>query len=672
MLSRLLAGKIEKRPGSRWYRPRIEALEERALLSANYWTGGGGFNTNWSNPANWSYGVPNPGDALYFAPTGGTVPNNDLPPGTIFRSLSFSGGMMAIQGNGIVLNGGGLTSNAGPVTINLSSITLSASQTFTGWLLIHSSINAGAFVLDLQPLFVPPNEYYGGKIYGTIFPGTISGSYWQVLGPIYLTNSAIISAFDFEGPASLNGFDLTVVQGSFDGGITGAGSLTFQGGPQSVLGVQLSSTISNPPVQVNGPIGLGGATLKPTLSFTPPSHTSFVIVQSSVSITGTFNGLPDGAALFINNEPFQIHYYNPGGGLPSQVVLSNDRQWRDVITGDFNGDGKSDIAGRNFAGQWWVGVSDGSSFTNQLWTTWNPNVTWVDVHVGDFNGDGKADIVGRVLQTGQWWVALSTGSSFVNSLWDTWSTIPTWVDVKVGDFTGDGKADIVGRYLEAGQWWLAQSTASSFTHSLWAMWSPYVTWVDVNVGDFDGDGKADITGRWLQAGQWWTGLSTGSSFDTTLWTTWNPNVTWVDVNVGDFNGDSKADITGRVLQTGQWWTAISTGSTFVNSLWTTWNASVTWVDVRVGDFDGGGKDEITGRVLETGQWWTAVSTGSSFANQLWTTWSPAVTWVDVQVGDFNGDGKAGLTGRWLQAGQWWTATSSGSNFSNSPWTIWPI
>src|SRR5262249_16007847 len=53
----------------------------------------------------------------------------------------------------------------------------------------------------------------------------------------------------------------------------------------------------------------------------------------------------------------------------------------------------SDIAGRSLTtGQWQVSVSNGSnSSTNAIWATWNPNATWVDVITGDFNGDGRAD-----------------------------------------------------------------------------------------------------------------------------------------------------------------------------------------------------------------------------------------------------------------------------------------
>jgi hypothetical protein len=93
------------------------------------------------------------------------------------------------------------------------------------------------------------------------------------------------------------------------------------------------------------------------------------------------------------------------------------------------------------------------------------------VKVGDFNGDGKADIVGRWLEGGQWWTGLSTGSSFVNSLWDTWSTGTTWADVEVADFNADGLSDIVGRAVVNGQWYAGLSTGNSFRTQLWTTWS---------------------------------------------------------------------------------------------------------------------------------------------------------------------------------------------------------
>jgi hypothetical protein len=352
----------------------------------------------------------------------------------------------------------------------------------------------------------------------------------------------------------------------------------------------------------------------------------------------------------------------------------------------------TDIVGHaSQTGQLLVAISSGSNhFTNAVFGALSTAVTWVDLVTGDFNGDGKTDIAARVQQTGFWWVGINTGSAFALSRWGQWSTAVNWVDVKVGDFTGDGKDDIAGRVQQTGRWWVALSNGSTaFISSRWGAWPTTVTWVDVNVGDFNGDGKEDITGRVLQTGRWWTGLSSGSSFNFTVWDAWPTTVTWVDVNVGDFNGDGLADITGRVLQTGHWWVGLSNGSTaFTSSSWGAWPTTVTWVDVKVGDFNDDGSSDLIGRALETGQWYVELSldrrilnnppcpscavliSSAMFSNSLWDTWSTSVTWVDVNVGDFNGDGEADITGRVLQTGRWWTGLSTGSSFSSTVWGQW--
>jgi hypothetical protein len=351
----------------------------------------------------------------------------------------------------------------------------------------------------------------------------------------------------------------------------------------------------------------------------------------------------------------------------------------DSFTGRFfantttNGPFVPGILGRETSGGGlWVGVSNGSSaFTNSFFGALTPGITWVDVVTGDFTGSGKTDVAARNLQTGQWYVGVNTGSTFAFSVWTSWSPAVNWVDVKVGDFTGDGRDDIVGRVQSTGQWWVATSSGSNtFNNGLWAIWSPNVTWVDVKVGHFAGNATADITGRWLQGGSWWTGVSNGTSFQTSMWDQWNPNVTWVDVNAGDFNGDGKTDIVGRWLQSGQWWVAQSTGTSFVNALWDTWNPNVTWADVRVGDFNGDGKTDIIGRWLQAGIWYVGASTSTSFNTTQWAAWNPNVTWVDPIVGDFNGDGKDDIAERWLQGGQWWTGISTSTSLNTTFWDSW--
>src|SRR5262249_35133769 len=79
-------------------------------------------------------------------------------------------------------------------------------------------------------------------------------------------------------------------------------------------------------------------------------------------------------------------------------------------------------------GQWFAAGSNGSSgFTTALAAGWNPTLTWADVQTGDFNGDGVTDLVGRVQETGQWFVARADGAGhFTTALWDAWNPAVAW------------------------------------------------------------------------------------------------------------------------------------------------------------------------------------------------------------------------------------------------------
>jgi autotransporter-associated beta strand protein len=733
-------------------------------------------------------------------------------------AVTTANGLGATTSGTVVNSGGGLILNpnstdisiAEPITINgagagdpepgaILVYHAFAIPTLTGPLTLGS--NSTIFTAN-DPAFVQTFQI-SGPVNDNGFDLTLDGNLTTIL-----TNTASINggghviqnAQLLSGSCTVN-CPVTVSQGTLSPGIgTQPGVLTtadvtLQSGTtyqETIAGASAGTGYSQ--LNVNGAVNLGNSALTATLSFTPAPSSRFVIMQSTGTVSGNFNGLADGSAVTFSGQTFIIHYQNaaatagvsPGvitgrvvlcsapvntmtmvsssqnpadagqsvsftatvttdcGGAPavvgasgsitpnvagtvtffdgstplgssqlvngtatitlmllagghsitavyngntnfspsppspafSQVIKSSTVGWTDVMTGDFDGSGTQDIAGRTANGQWWVALSNTTSFTNQLWTTWNPGLIWADVHVGDFNGDGKADIVGRA-SNGQLWVALSNGTGFTNQLWGIWNTALTWVDVKVGDFNGDGNADIVGRDLVSGNWWVAQSTGASFTTTRWATWNTAATWVDINVGDFNGainpgTGKRimGLTGRSLRGGQWFTAISTGTSFTTTLWTTWNPALTWVDVRVGDFNVDGNDDLTGRSLQGGQWFTAISTGTSFTTTLWATWNTALTWVDVRVGDFNHDGKADITGRDLASGNWWVAQSTGASFTTTRWGIWNPALPWVDALGADVDNNQFTDLIGRVSSTGQWWAAISTGTSFTNQLWTTW--
>jgi hypothetical protein len=67
--------------------------------------------------------------------------------------------------------------------------------------------------------------------------------------------------------------------------------------------------------------------------------------------------------------------------------------WKVVGTGDFNGDGNSDILWQNTDGQAAIWEMDGANVIASATVGANPGPNWKAVGTGDFNGDGFSDIL---------------------------------------------------------------------------------------------------------------------------------------------------------------------------------------------------------------------------------------------------------------------------------------
>jgi Tol biopolymer transport system component len=113
--------------------------------------------------------------------------------------------------------------------------------------------------------------------------------------------------------------------------------------------------------------------------------------------------------------------------------------------GDFNGDGKADILWRNNTnGNVAIWLMNGTTVTNSSTATFgNMPLTWSVAGTGDFNGDGNSDIFWRD-SSGNLAIWEMNGTTITNSSATGVGSLSTvWSPAVTGDFNGDGKSDIL-------------------------------------------------------------------------------------------------------------------------------------------------------------------------------------------------------------------------------------
>jgi hypothetical protein len=226
-----------------------------------------------------------------------------------------------------------------------------------------------------------------------------------------------------------------------------------------------------------------------------------------------------------------------------------------VVIGDYDGDGKDDIA--TWLGtttrQVYVARSTGTGMTAE--SVWLNTVGFdpSDVLAGDANGDGKKDLVLFARTRGKVYVALSTGSGFgPPTLWHDFFAVSTYERPRVADVNGDGRADIVTFASDSptafGDVYVALSTGTQFgdrqTSAKWHDFFAIRPSEVIRIGDLDADGRDDFfTFLPPPFGQCYTALSQGTGM--------GANVEWRELVVplsadlpftGDVNGDGKADV----------------------------------------------------------------------------------------------------------------------------------
>jgi hypothetical protein len=287
------------------------------------------------------------------------------------------------------------------------------------------------------------------------------------------------------------------------------------------------------------------------------------------SVSGDFDGDHRTDVATQSNDGSWLVTTNPASGTPTPQPWGSVTAFQFATVADFNGDKKDDIAVRNSTdGSWMVLTSSGTGFTSSRFGRWNATLSWSNVLAGDFNNDGRDDLVGQ-RSDGQWIVAASTGTAFSSSLW---STLAIGQFGTVGDYNGDGRDDVAVRNGTNGSVRVLTSTGTSFTDSKWGVWDATTTWSNVRRGDFNGDGRADLVSQRAD-GTWFASLSNGRGFSTSAWATLPIGQF---VTVGDFNADGLDDVAVQNQASGVWRVLTSNGSAFTSSKFGSWPTATAW------------------------------------------------------------------------------------------------
>ncbi|MFQ3858036.1 SpvB/TcaC N-terminal domain-containing protein, partial [Leptospira kirschneri] len=284
--------------------------------------------------------------------------------------------------------------------------------------------------------------------------------------------------------------------------------------------------------------------------------------------------------------------------------LEKIRFFKGNVSGDYNADGRSDIAfylpeTRDFV----VAEHDGrvlqfKSYGRLMSSV--PDIFRMEWFPGDYDGNGLSDSVLFDEPTGQWTLMLNKGGSFEflrfskkfqnvfrndytpDSNLDSSNTNDLTksgkdhdkVNFLVGDYNGDGRTDISLYDSRSGKWFVGENHRNpnkndSVTFQMqWKLYKVFTTpeqslfGHDRFSGDFNGDGFSDFLLFDRSNGEWTLGETGDGTINFKIWSRTPQFKTVTRWLQGDFNGDGRTDIGFYSESDGKFWIGEATQNGF--------------------------------------------------------------------------------------------------------------
>jgi hypothetical protein len=304
-----------------------------------------------------------------------------------------------------------------------------------------------------------------------------------------------------------------------------------------------------------------------------------------------------------------------------------------MATGDFNGDGKVDLA---------VGNHDSSSVsvllgkgdgTFQTAHNFNAGSFPFGVAVGDFNGDGKLDVAVANLYTVA--LLLGNGDGTLQTAVD-YNTGGNPQEITVGDVNADGKLDLAVSNANNGPLSILLGNGNgTFQTAVNYTVGPYPS--GTAIGDYNGDGNVDLAVAIANAQRIDVLLGNGNgTFQTAVPVSISTQGGPYDIATKDLNGDGKLDLVAAGTDSGVTVLRGNGNGTFQPSV--NYAVGLGSFSVSLADMTGDGRLDIV--ATSPGSQIVAVLRGNGDATfQTPVTFATGSDPEVVVTADFDGDGK---------------------------------
>jgi Ca2+-binding RTX toxin-like protein/methionine-rich copper-binding protein CopC len=355
--------------------------------------------------------------------------------------------------------------------------------------------------------------------------------------------------YTLAGTATLS-TDYTVTAGSNITAVTGSSFTIAEGQASATVAVNAASdAVSDPSETVNlnlvtgtrYQLVQGGATFAPKVDYATGGN------PHSVSV-GDFNndGKLDMAVVDTLSNTVSVLLRNAANtGFDDKASYPTGERPLSTSVGDFNNDGKLDLAIANQpGGSGTVSVllrnATNTGFDTKIDYPASVDPYWVSA--GDFNGDGKIDLA--VANHGSNTISVLLRNA-ANTEFDTKIDYPTGTgpsSVSVGDFNNDGKLDLAVAHYDSNAVSVLLRNAANNGFETKIDYPTGINPYEVSVGDFNNDGKVDLVVGNTGSNTVSVFLRNAANTDFDAKVDYPTSTYPYGVSVGDFNGDGKVDL----------------------------------------------------------------------------------------------------------------------------------